>query len=251
MINPMDLSGKHYVVAGASSGIGAETARHIARLGGKVSLIARNEEKLKSVVESLDEQRGTYYLYDFSSTDGISDLIERIYTEQGKFDGAVYSVGVGTTLPLKLSKPDKLLNTATVNYLSFVEFIRCIVTKKYRADTMSLVGVSSISSKTGDKSKTIYCSTKAAMDGAILAMAHELSPNIRINNVLPGWTKTEMFDFYTETLGTKNMEKVFDVNQYMGPIETIDVANLIAFLLSDAARFITGTSMVVGGGYLT
>ncbi len=251
MINLVDLSGKHFVVAGASSGIGAETARLITRLGGRVSLIARNEEKLKAVVESLEEQRGAYYLYDFSNTSGIADMIDRIYSEQGKFDGAVYSAGVGPSIPLKFTKPEKSLNIATVNYLSFIEFVRCIVMKKYRSKQCSIVGVSSTASKCGDKAMTIYCSTKAAMNGAIRAIAHELAPEVRINNVLPGWTKTEMFDSYVETAGTQNMDRIFAASQYLGPIEAIDVANSIAFLLSDAARFITGTTMVVAGGSLS
>lgn len=251
MINPMDLSGKHFAVAGASSGIGAEAARQITRLGGRVSLIARREERLKSVVESLDEKRGAYYLYDFSNTDGISDMIQRIYNEQGKFDGAVYSVGVGTTVPLKMLNPQRSLQTAAVNYLSFIEFVRCVTLKKYRADKMSIVGVSSTASQIGDKAMTAYCSTKAAMNGAMRAIAHELAPNIRINNVLPGWTKTEMFDSTVDLVGEQNINNTLNGIQYMGAIEPIDVANSIAFLLSDAARFITGTTMVVAGGVLS
>lgn len=251
LINPMDLSGKHFVVAGASSGIGAETARQITRLGGRVSLIARREERLKSVVESLDEKRGAYYLYDFSNTDGISDMIQRIYNEQGKFDGAVYSAGVGTIVPLKMLNPQRSLQTATVNYLSFIEFVRCVTLKKYRADKMSIVGVSSTASQIGDKAMSIYCSTKAAMNGAIRAIAHELAPNVRINNVLPGWTKTEMVEAVLERTGNQTIERDFETIQYMGLIEPIDVANSIAFLLSDASRFITGTTMIVAGGTLS
>lgn len=253
MINPMDLTGKHIVVAGASSGIGAETARQITRLGGRVSILARREDKLQEVVASLEEQRGRYYLLDFANVDNIATVIEKIFREQGTFDGAVYSVGVSEDRPLKFIKPDKIKKIASINYLGFVEFVRCVTLKKFRADTMSIVGVSSTASERGGKGKIMYCSTKAAMNGAMRAMAHELADcNIRVNNVLPAWVKTAIYDNVVENLGRENIDKHMDMLQYMGkPLECIDIANAICFLLSDAARFITGTEMLVSGGHLT
>lgn len=253
MINPMDLSGKHILVAGASSGIGAETARQITRLGGKVSLLARREDKLQEVVASLEEQRGKYYVLDFANAEDIAGVIERIYQEQGTFDGAVYSVGEGENRPLKMTKPQRLKEVAAVNFFGYVEFVRCITMKKFREEKMSIVGISSIASKQGEKGKTMYCSTKAAMNGAMRALAHELADvNVRVNNVLPGWVRTAMYNDYIKNLGDEIVNKELAVYQYMGePLETVDVANAVCFLLSDAARFITGTEMVVAGGYLS
>ena len=155
MINPMDLSGKHILVAGASSGIGAETARQITRLGGKVSLLARREDKLQEVIASLEEQRGKYYVLDFAKTEEIASVVEQIYQEQGVFDGAVYSVGEGENRPIKMIKPQRLKEIATVNFFGYVETVRCITMKKFRANKMSIVGISSIASEQGEKGKTM------------------------------------------------------------------------------------------------
>ncbi len=252
MVNPMDLTGKHILVAGASSGIGAETARHITRLGGRVSLIARREEKLREVVESLEDRRGSYYLLDFENTGDIAGLIDRIFKEQGMFDGAVYSVGIGDSVPLKTAKPERIKRMAAINCLGYIEFVRCVTTKKYRAENMSVVGISSASSRRGGKGRVGYCSTKAAMDGAMRAMAHELAPAVRVNNVLPGWVKTEIYETYLNSCGEAFVNKEYEMLQYMGrPLETIDVANAVVFLLSDASRFITGVDMPVDGGRLS
>lgn len=252
MVNPMDLVGKHIVIAGASSGIGAETARHITRLGGRVSLIARRAEKLREVVEGLEGRRGSCYLLDFENTNEIASVIDRIFCEQGAFDGAVYSVGIGDTVPLRMAKPEKMGKMALVNYLGYIEFVRCVTLKKYRAANMSVVGISSAASRQGEKGKVGYCSTKAAIDGAMRALAHELAPAVRVNNVLPGWVRTEIYEEYLNSCGEELVQKEFEMLQYMGkPLETIDVANAVTFLLSDASRFITGVDMPVDGGRLS
>lgn len=253
MINPMDLTGKHIVVTGASSGIGAEIATHISRLGGRVSLLARNEDRLKKVMHGLEGKSHRYYLIDLMQTERIEDVVKNIFEEQGVFDGAVYSAGVSITCPFKLAKPEKLLKMATINYLSFFEFTRCVTFKKYRAKSMSIIGISSIASEKGLKGATMYCSTKSAMNGGMRAMASELVDlGIRVNNIVPGWVRTDMYDDFIHQLGEENIKKEFEMLQYIGkPLETIDIANAATFLLSDASRFITGTEMIVAGGYLT
>jgi len=217
MIYPMDLTGKHIVVAGASSGIGAETARQITRLGGRVSLLARREDKLHEVVAGLEEQRGKYYVLDFANTEDIAGVIEQIFQEQGAFDGAVYSVGETADRPLKMIKPDKLCKTVAVNYLGYVEFIRVITNENYRNAKMSIVGISSVASKMGDKGRVTYSSTKEAMNGAMRAMQQEFAGSgIRINNVLPGWVRTPMYDETIAIHGSGNIHNRIAQAQYLG-----------------------------------
>jgi NAD(P)-dependent dehydrogenase (short-subunit alcohol dehydrogenase family) len=249
----MDLTNKHILIAGGSSGIGAEIARYVTELGGKVSLIARNENKLKKVITSLYGNNNKYYLLDLNNTDLISLTIQNIFNEQGAFDGIVYCAGVGDACPIKMLKPEKLESITSVNFFGFVEVVRCATVSKYKKKIMSIVGISSIESEKGDKGKTAYCSTKAAMNGAMRAMAHELAEqNIRVNNVLPGWVRTDMYLEQVKRLGEENIKKELEMFQYIGrPIETIDIANAVAFLLSDASRYITGTEMIVAGGYLS
>lgn len=253
MLNPMDLKGRHVIITGASSGIGAETAKVISKLGATVSLIARDVRKLDCVINELEGVGHAAYVADLNDPSQVEFAVQAAFDRSGAFGGAVYSAGVSETRPFKSVKPDKLLAVASVNYLSYVEFVRCVTDRKRRGSALSVVGVSSVNSEHGVGGEVAYCSSKAAMNGAMRAMARELAPvGIRVNNVLPGWVRTNMYDKTVAMLGNEAVGKVFDMLQYIGgPLEPIDVANSIAFLLSDAARGITGTEMVVGGGYLS
>lgn len=111
--------------------------------------------------------------------------------------------------------------------------------------------MSSVAANKGDKSKTAYCGTKAAIDGSVRAMAHELSAkNIRVNSVLASMVKTNIADDYLKTVGEEAFNKLLGP-QYMGILDTDDIANAVCYLLSDAAKHITGTGFVVDGGCLS
>ncbi|WP_172135171.1 SDR family NAD(P)-dependent oxidoreductase [Adlercreutzia sp. ZJ473] len=249
----MDLTGKHVVVTGASSGIGAEVCRHVASLGARVSLIARNESRLASVRDSLSGEGHRCFCLDLMDPGAIEPTIKGIREAQGPFDGAVYCAGVGTSYPFRMTKPDKLQSMATVNYLSYVEFARCVSLRKMRGAALSIVGVSSVASERGAKGQVAYGSTKAAMNGAMRPMSHELfDQGVRVNNVLPGWVKTEMADAFIESHGTELLDKEFEMIQHIGcMLDPVDVANVVAFLLSDASRYVTGTEFDLTGGSLS
>lgn len=251
MINPMDLSGKHILVTGASAGIGKATAILISKLGGRVSLVARNEEKLNETLSCLIGGGHAIYPYDVRDIDGIEALLKSVITVQGAFSGLVHCAGIADMRPLSMTKYDFLHNMMLTNFYSFIEMCR-IYAKKNFNNGGSIVAMSSACSQKGDKSKTAYCSSKAAIDGAIRAIAPEMAvKNIRINSILSGFIKTDLYYSYISTAGEEAMiSNVLD-KQYLGMGEVIDVANAICYLLSDTAKFITGTGFVVDGGYLS
>ena len=252
MINPMDLTDKHILISGASSGIGKETAIHLSQLGAKITMIARNEQKLQKVKANLEGDGHSYYSFDLNTLDEIEALVKKMVLEQGKFDGFVHSAGIGTARPLSLTTSKFVDEIMRINFYSFIELTRIITKKKNCSDNASVVAVSSISSIMGDKAKTIYSASKGAIDSAVKSMAHELSERkIRINSVLPGYINTEMTHEYYESVGEAAFEQDVLAKQYLGLGEPIDVANTIAFLLSDAAKLITGTNLYVDGGYLS
>lgn len=253
MINPMELTGGHVVVTGASSGIGAEVARQAARLGARVSLMARDGGRLERVASGLEGGGHAWYAADLGDPGAVEPAVQLACERGGRFTGAVYCAGVNDTRPLRSVKPEKLMDVASVNYLSFVEFCRCTAAKKRRAGSLSIVGVSSVNAESGTAGKVAYCSTKAAMNGAMRALARELAADgVRANNVLPGWVRTGMYDATVEALGEEAVDGVFKERQYMGgPLDPVDIANAVCFLLSGASRYVTGTEMVVAGGYLS
>ena len=252
MINPLDLTDKRIIVTGASSGIGKATAIHLSKLGASVIMIARNKDKLQEVLLNLEGETHSIYSFDLKQIDRIEELVKQIISEGGAIHGFVHSAGIGSMRPLAMTKYEYLHDMMLINFYSFVEMIRCLSKKKNSVEGSSFIGVSSVSSLTGNKTRTAYCATKSAMDGAIRSMAKELEARkIRVNSVVPGWVATEMYDEYIEEQGYNQNSQLLMTRQYMGVVDTEGVANAIAYLLSDASRFITGTGFVVDGGYLS
>lgn len=253
MYNLVDLRGKTILVTGASSGIGKEIAILLDRLEAKTILVARREKNLQEIVTRLQNKESCYYVADLSDLDAVEGLIKQIVTEHGSLDGFVHSVGVSSSRPLRTIKPDILDQVMKINFYSFVELCRCITARKRFSETgCNIVGISSVASIQGNSSKTAYCASKAAMDAAVRCMAKELaSKHIRVNTVAPALVETDIYNSFLEkSEGSKDAEMVMG-RQYLGIGQTLDVANAVAFLLSDASRFITGSTIGVDGGRLS
>jgi len=249
----IDLTGKRILVVGASSGIGKQTAITLSRVGAKLSLVARNEEKLQKTMENLAGEGHDYYLADVSNVGTIEALLKNVVDRVGPLDGLVYTAGVGTALPLMQSKPEKVQDAFNVNFFGFFETVRQATRKGRFNFGMRIVGVSSCASLRGDKSKAIYSASKAAMDSAVRCMAKELAEKeICINTVAPSMTATELYNRYVEKYGEDSeTNRELLTRQYLGIAQPQDIANAIAFLISPAARFITGITMPVDGGLTT
>ncbi len=252
MKNIVDLSGKTILITGASSGMGAETARLCSQLGGKVILVARREEKLMEVMETLEGGGHKYYSFDLGKVDEIEEFMKVVVAETGPLDGFVHSAGISSTRPLKTIKPNILREVMEINFNSFVEITRCITKRKCFNPGLSIVGISSISSTLGNQTKTAYCASKAAMDAVVRCIAKELASNgVRANTVCPGMIDTAIYEKFKENAGDSYDAKMRMDRQYLGLGRPIDVANMIAFLLSDASRMITGSNIGVDGGMLS
>lgn len=252
MKNIVDLTDKTILVAGASSGMGAETAVLCSELGAKAVLVARREDKLRKVMQKLQGDGHSYYVFDLNDLENIEVFIKSVVKETGALDGMVFSAGIPGTRPLKMLKPAALSEVMNINFSAFVELVRCATKKNMYNIGMSIIGISSISSTMGSLGKTAYCSSKAAMDSAVRCMAKELAPNgIRVNTVCPGIIETALFQTFQDNAGDSHDAQAKIERQYLGLGKPIDVANTIAFLLSDASRMITGANVGVDGGMLS
>ncbi len=250
MVNPLDLSGKNIMVTGASSGIGREIAILLSRLGASVIMVARNEERLKETYNELEPGNHSYYLLDFNNPDTIESVMDNVCTNGLKLNGLVHSAGISQTMPLQYLKLSDLGGIMSVNFFSFVELAKHFSKRKNNNNGGSIVAISSISSKVGARGLTAYCASKGALESAIKSMALELAPKkIRINSVAPAIIGTKIYDGLKEIVNNKDFEAELLKRQVLGIGKPADVAHAAAFLLSDASGFITGTSMIVDGGY--
>ncbi len=250
MINPMDLTGKHFVVTGASSGLGRQTCITLSQLGAKVSLVARNEGKLNETVALMEGDGHAIFPFDVTCIEDIENLVKKIVEKNGKINGMVHAAGIGTIKPLAMTKYDFMKNMMDIHLFSFVELVRMIGKKKYSDEGSSIIAVSSGATFSSDKGKVAYVATKGALDRVVKPMAIELgeSRGFRVNTINPGWIKTNMYYDYIEEFGQERMKEDL-AGSFLGASEPTDVANTIAFLLSDASRMITGQNIVIDGGW--
>jgi len=250
MINPMDLSGKNILVTGASSGIGKEIATYLSKLGANVILVARNVEGLKATLSQLEDGKHIYYAFDVTKIGEIGALMDDIIKDDRILDGFVHSAGTYWTMPIRNLKYEDIHRVMLVNFYAFVEFSKIFSKKKYNNCGGSIVGISSVASFAGAKGCTAYCASKSALDSAVRVMALEFAgKNIRVNTVNPSWIRTEMYDDVGSLFDRETFANLLK-RQPIGLGRPSDVAHAVAFLLSEASRFITGTSLKVDGGYL-
>ena len=250
MINPMDLTGKHIIVTGASSGLGRQVSITASQLGARVSLIARNKEKLQESVSLMEGTGHCAFPFDITQIEEIENLLKTIVENSGKINGMVHAAGVFPRKPLSMTKFDFLRDMMDLHVHSFVEMVRIIGKKKLSEDGASVVAVSSASTISADKGQIAYIATKGALDRMIRPMAIELgeSRKFRVNTVNPGWIKTDMYYSFIEEQGQERMDEIL-APCFLGASEPVDVANVIAFLLSDASKMITGQNIVIDGGW--
>jgi len=246
----MDLSGKNIIVTGASSGIGKGIAIFLSKLGADIIMIARNEGRLKETLDELAPGNHSYYLLDLSNLEEVGKAIDNICSNGRKLNGLVHSAGISRTIPLQHLKLTDLNSIMCINFYSFVELVKHFSKRKNNDNGGSIVAISSISSKVGARGLAAYCASKGALESAIRPMALELAAkNIRINSIAPGMIATQIYDGLKELVNNNNFESDLRKRQFMGLGSPDDVAYATAFLLSDASKFITGTSLTVDGGY--
>lgn len=244
MYNPFSLEGKTILVTGASSGIGRALAVECSKIGAKVIVTARNKERLEETLSML-VNGGELYVADLTDENERIGLLSRLF----HLDGVVHCAGVADPVPFQFVTKEKLDAIFDINYFSPVLLTKELLKKKILISNSSIVFISSISgllcSSVGG---SMYSATKSAIIGMVKGMALDLaSKRIRVNTVCPGMIDTGIFD---DTSITKEQliedSKRYPLKRYGKPEE---VAYSAIYLLSDASSWVTGTNLVIDGGY--
>jgi NAD(P)-dependent dehydrogenase (short-subunit alcohol dehydrogenase family) len=245
MYNPFSLENKTILVTGASSGIGRAVAVECSIMGANVVITARNEQRLEETLQIMHGSKHTRIIADLCDDNDRIRLVESL----PKLDGVVHCAGILRTMMFQFVDAKNLAEVLDVNFTAPTLLSATLVENKKMAKGSSIVFISSISGVvcvTGGNST--YSASKGAINGMMKNMALELaSKNIRVNSVNPGMIDTHLYD--GGLLGEEQFEedrKRYPLKRYGKPEE---VAYATIYLLSDATAWVTGTSLVIDGGY--
>lgn len=219
-------------------------------LTGKNILIVHDESSFdKEIKNQLEEFGANITLYKNTNVTNVESDIKKIVEEFGAFDGIVFSVVHSDFKPLQFVKPELVNNIMYDNYGMFVEVMRCLKKSKGFVNNASVVAMSSISSIRAMKAKMAFCASKAALDAAIRCLAVELGDKgIRVNSIQKGGVDIDFEKKHIQDINSIN-DGATTTKQILGITRVEEIINLIAFLLSDATKTITGTSIIIDGGY--
>lgn len=242
--NPFSLEGKTILVTGASSGIGRTIAIECSKMGATIVITGRNEKRLKETFSSLLGQNNLMFIEDITMHQ--TELIESLPT----LDGLVNSAGIIGIQPFNFILEEEIKKMFEVNFFSPVLLTKQIFKKKLLKKNSSIVFISSLAGNViVSKGNAAYGASKSALTSIAKTMALELaSKKIRVNSILPGMVKTEMMESFLQSLTPEQLEA--DEKKYpLGYGSPEDVALAAIYLLSDASKWVTGSSLIMDGGY--
>lgn len=245
------LSSKNIIVTGASSGIGRSCAIEFSKYGASVALVGRDEKRLHETLEKMYfPDKHMVAQQDLTQYEELEGFVTNIVKKIGKIDGLLHAAGIEIVLPLKMLKPSHFENIFAINVTAGFQLAKEVVKKKnFSEQGGSLVFIASVAGISGQAGKLAYSTSKAAVINGTKTLALELAPNkVRVNAISPGICKTEMSNAFLNKIPEESKQELIKRHP-LGIGEPQDIANAAIFLLSDASRWITGTNLIVDGGY--
>ena len=245
MKNPFSLEGKTILVTGAASGIGRATAIQCSEMGAKVILVDLNEQGLKDSMTLISRDDTEYRALDLTDFDKLVEMVGSL----PKLDGVASNAGIVLSLLAKFSEPKDMERIFKINTFSHINLIQQLIAQKKLNKGASIVFTSSMSGVfCGLVGGSLYGATKSAILGYTKALAIELAPRgIRVNTIHPGMIETPLTN--GTALSKELLEedaKNYPLGRYGKPEE---IAYSIVYLLSDATVWMTGTQLLIDGGY--
>lgn len=247
--SPEALSGRLIIVTGASSGLGRAASVFLSELGARIVLVGRNADKLAQVAAMLSGTGHNFKVADLSDDGTADELIKSVVAQCGTISGLFHSAGNSGVVPIRLTKRSHIDDMFGAAVFGGLGISRALARKGAMHDGGSIVFMTSVSALRGRKGMVAYSAAKAATSGLLRALAIELADRrIRVNGIAAGAVATEMHDSFVKSVNDK-MVKNYEGLHPLGFGLPSDIANTVAFLMSDASRWITGVNLSVDGGY--
>ena len=244
MYNPFSLEGKTLLVTGASSGIGRGICIDCSKMGAMVHLMARNEERLNETLSQMEGHEHVVHLADLCSTEDINALVDSL----PPIDGIVLCAGIIKTMPVKNISEDAMTEIFNANIMGDIKLVSRLLKKKKLRKSSSVVFISSVSTFNVKVGNSLYSATKGAVNSFAKAMALEVSKqNMRVNCIQPGFVPSRILS--GGSIEEDAFLKFYAERHPLGFGTPTDIANCCIYLLSDAARWVTGSIFTIDGGY--
>lgn len=245
MSNPFSLEGKCVLVTGAASGIGRATALQCAEMGAKLILVDLNEKGLQETQKLINNAESEYRVLDLTNLEMLCEMVSAL----PKLDGVASNAGIVLSLLAKFSEPKDMERIFNINTFSHINLVQQLIAQKKLNKGASIVFTSSMSGVyCGLAGGTLYGATKSALLGYSKALAIELAPRgIRVNTIHPGMIETPL------TQGTALSKELLEEDAKNYPLgrygKPEEIAYSIVYLLSDATAWMTGSQLLIDGGY--
>jgi NAD(P)-dependent dehydrogenase (short-subunit alcohol dehydrogenase family) len=244
------LAGKTILITGASSGIGKRTATALAQSGARLVLAGRDEQRLIETQQSLPGCDHVSVIADLNDADSAADFVKTTAKQHGIMSGIFHSAGLYAMMPSRTVKQKLIDSLYAASVWGAYGIARAASSKHVLADGGSFVIMSSVAGLRGHPATSVYGGAKAAIVGLVQPLAIEFAARgVRVNAIAAGIVESRM---QLETLANLPPEVAVESQaQYpLGFGTMTDVAGVVVFLMSDAGRWITGTTVTVDGGYM-
>lgn len=240
----MMLAQKHILITGANRGIGKAIAEVCVALGATVYLAGRDEQGLELLAEKLGES-ATAFCYDITDPNEVKQAFTHLQKHVGHLDGLVNNAGTMSDASIAMTSLADLqqqLQVNTVAAFQHAQLASRLMTKNRQG---CIINLCSIVGEQGSAGQTAYATSKAALSGMTKAMAKELAVlGIRVNGVAPGMIDTDLVSHYN----SEKRQKIIESIGLKRIGQAKEVADLVSFLLSDHAAYITGQIIAIDGG---
>ena len=248
MFNPFSLEGKCVLVTGASSGIGRGVAIQCSKMGAQIVISGRNVLRLNETLKLLSGERHQIICADLSNQEGLDSLIDQC----PPIHGVVHCAGIPKICDVKHIKRDLLNEIANINEIAPILLTSGLLKKKKLQKGSSIIFIASISGIcVSNVGESPYSATKGALSGFAKGAAFELAAQgTRVNTICQGLIPTDILKLSNELFSEQQLKDStigkYPLKRY-GTVE--DVANGVIYLLSDASSWVTGTNLIIDGGY--